>query len=154
MHDDQLATLRAELRGLRKEMLALEEQRLGGSGVHPSHAASARNLLHYLALRRRDLRPVQDRLDRLGLSSLGRCEAGVLANLDSVLDVLDCLQGGPPRPRGVGVATDLDAERGNWLLQRQAEDLLGPTRGDRGARILVTLPPEAADEPGVARALL
>src|SRR5512144_1454529 len=108
MHDDQLASLAAELRGIRNEMLALEEQRLGRSEVHPAHAASARNLLHYLALRRRDLRPVQDRLDRLGLSSLGRCEADVLANLDSVLDVLDCLQGGPPGPRGVGVAASLD----------------------------------------------
>jgi pyruvate kinase len=134
MDDDQLASLGAELRALRNEMLAVEEQRLGRSGVHPAHAASARNLLHYLALRRRDLRPVQDRLDRLGLSSLGRCEADVLANLDSVLDVLERLQGGPAQPGRIGAATALGLGHGHSLLQRHA--------------------PEAADEPAVVSALL
>lgn len=153
-HDDQLASLAAELRAIRAEMLALEEQGLSRSTpLHPAQAASARNLLHYLALRRRDVRPVQDQLARLGLSSLGRCEAAALTNLDAVLDVLDRLQGGPPRPRGIGVAT-LELEDGNSRLQRHAEDLLGPTRGDRGARIMVTLPPEAADEPAIVRGLL
>jgi pyruvate kinase len=37
-------------------------------------AVSALNLAHYLALRRRDVRPLQRRLMALGLSSLGRSE--------------------------------------------------------------------------------
>ena len=41
----------------------------------------AANLLHYLALRHYDLRPLQGRLSALGLSSLGRSEAQVLATL-------------------------------------------------------------------------
>ena len=136
-------------------MLALEEQGLSRfTAVHPAQAASARNLLHYLALRRRDLRPVQHRLARLGLSSLGRCEAAALTNLDAVLDVLERLQGGAPRPRGSGAATALELGDGSSRLERHAEDLLGPTRGDRGARIMVTLPPEAADDPGVVRGLI
>ena len=42
--------------------------------VDPAYRASARNLLHYLALRQHDLREVQPELTRLGLSSLGRSE--------------------------------------------------------------------------------
>ena len=40
---------------------------------------SAVNLAHYLAFRRADIRPLQPELSALGLSSLGRCEAQVLA---------------------------------------------------------------------------
>ena len=56
---------------------------------------SARNLLHYLAFRRFDLRRDQAELAHLALSSLGRSEGHVLYNLDSVLGWLDRAR---PRP--------------------------------------------------------
>ena len=56
--------------------------------VHANYRDSARNLLHYLALRRHDLRSLQLRLAALGLSSLGRAESSVLATLDGVLQAL------------------------------------------------------------------
>ncbi len=40
--------------------------------ARPEFAESALNLAHYLALRHRDLRPLQRPLMALGLSSLGR----------------------------------------------------------------------------------
>ena len=43
--------------------------------VHPEHVASAKNLMHYLALRRHDIRRLQSKLASLGLSSLGRTVA-------------------------------------------------------------------------------
>ena len=49
-----------------------------------SFAASALNFAHYLALRHRDIRPLQRALMRYGLSSLGRLEGRVLATLDAV----------------------------------------------------------------------
>ena len=52
------------------------------------------NLAHYLALREIDLRPLQERLAEAGLSSLGRAESHVYANLVNVLDLLG-------QPRGV-----------------------------------------------------
>ena len=70
--------------------------------VHPGHKQSARNLLHYLALRSRDLRPLQTRLEAAGLSSLGRAESHVLAALEAVLAALRRLSGQPSlavRPR-------------------------------------------------------
>ena len=56
--------------------------------VDPEYRISARNLLHYLALRQHDLRDMQRELASLGLSSLGRMEAHTLAGLDAVLAAL------------------------------------------------------------------
>lgn len=89
-----------ELTVIRAEMVAgpsIPHQRL--DEVHAHYRASARNLLSYLALRRRDLRSLQVRLAALGLSSLGRAESHVLATVDAVLEVLHRLAGSSRRPR-------------------------------------------------------
>ena len=66
--------------------------RCSTSGSPPSPAQpclpAAHNLACYLALRRRDLRPLQQRLAVRGLSSLGRSEAHVLATLDALFALL------------------------------------------------------------------
>src|SRR5262245_65017448 len=79
---EQLSALRAELIALAAE--AVEEIGQADS----AHRKSARNLVHYLGLRRQDLRRLQDELATRGLSSLGRAESHVLANLDAVLATL------------------------------------------------------------------
>ena len=66
--------------------------------VHANYRDSARNLLHYLALRRHDLRSLQLRLAVLGLSSLGRAESYVLPTLDAVLEALHRLAHRPWKP--------------------------------------------------------
>src|SRR5262249_40445421 len=63
------------------------------SAVEASDRLSARNLLHYLALRSSDIRDLQDQLSRLGLSSLGRSEAHVQATVRAVRSVLRTLLG-------------------------------------------------------------
>ena len=95
-----------ELTAIRADMVAqtaMPEQRL--DEVHANYRDSARNLLHYLALRRHDLRPLQFRLAALGLSSLGRAESHVLATVDAVLEVLHRLSDRvwqPPAPEEKG----------------------------------------------------
>jgi pyruvate kinase len=112
--------------------------------VHANYRQSARNLLHYLALRRRDLRPLQRRLAALGLSSLGRAESHVLATVDAILEVLHRLAGGtwrsPPEETGV------DFAGGQRLLAEHTDALLGAATPGRGVRIMVTMPSEAADD--------
>jgi len=104
---------------------------------------SAVNLARYIALRRRDLRPLQEALMPLGLSSLGRCEARVLENLDAVIASLSSILDTPdatsshPRARAF--------YRGNRLLQRHTAAVFGPARATREVRIMVTLPSEAAE---------
>jgi pyruvate kinase len=97
---------------------------------------SGANLAAYLALRRRDLRPLQLALMPLGLSSLGRCESRVLESLDAVLQALEAITRAPAE------ATHRPARRffrGSQLLERQTEGVFGPTPANRQVRIMVTL---------------
>ena len=117
-----------------------------------ANASSARNLLHYLALRRVDLRTFQELLAQMGLSSLGHAESHVLENLDSVLGHLYRMAGRPPPERPGESPSEVRAGPGR--LHRNASLLLGPSRPDRNTRIMVTMPSEAASQYGLVRDLV
>jgi pyruvate kinase len=141
----QLGPLLEELATLRAEIVAEPAgQRRRLAEVHANYGESARNLLHYLALRRRDLRPLQLRLAGLGLSSLGRAESHVLATVDTVMDVVKRLA--KPRTRTLPPQADLDFQMGQRLLVEHTDALLGPASPGRSVRIMVTMPSEAADD--------
>ena len=72
---------------------------------------SARNLIHYLALRSNDLRDLQHALAELGLSSLGRNESHVLANLSAVAAALASLDG---LARSRFESQEVSASHGRW----------------------------------------
>src|SRR6516164_10215524 len=79
---------------LRRAALAAEQEFSAELDlVAPSMRESAYNLVHYLSVRRHDVRQLQEDLARLGLSSLGRMEAHVMASLQAVLRVLQTLRG-------------------------------------------------------------
>lgn len=119
----------------------------------PSKHASARNLLHYIALRRHDLRELQWRLSRFGLSSLGRSEAHVMASIDAVLALLYKLANNVWRDEWH--ATNVEAfENAQANLHRHTLALLGEEPTMRSVRIMVTMPSEAADHPGLIHDLL
>ena len=131
----RLQELIQQLSLLRSEMLELEVSGLAGcSVVHAEHTASARNLMHYLALRRHDIRHLQSQLTELGLSSLGRTESHVLSALDAVLKLLRKLEGSEEanaQPSngipGIG--------EGALLLAEKTEALLGAPPPERNASI-------------------
>lgn len=118
------------------------------------YSQSAENLAHYLALRGHDLRPLQRRLARQGVSSLGRCEPYVLAKLDQIRAVLSCLAGEP----GAGAVEEVQAgpafETGASALGARADATLGTPATGRSVRIMVTLPSQAAREPELVQRLL
>jgi pyruvate kinase len=122
------------------------------SQVEAHQRISARNLIHYLALRATDQRALQESLARLGVSSLGRAESHVLANVDKVIGILHQLTGQPwqdhsqEEPGGSGT--------GRHLLQSHTDLLLGPVSRDRQVRIMVTLASEAATDYGLVRRLV
>ena len=89
-----LAQLAAELASLSSDMLELESSLLKRPlALHEAHRRSARNLAHYLALRRHDVRELQSQLALLGLSSLGRSESHVFTAVQTVHRVLNVLLG-------------------------------------------------------------
>jgi pyruvate kinase len=120
--------------------------------VDAAHRASAANLTHYLALRRHDLRRLQQRLSDLGLSSLGRSESHVLANLDKVLGILHRLGGQPWSSLSAEEPTG--PHRGPALLEAHGEALFGAVPADRSVRIMVTLPGEASHDDALVDALV
>jgi pyruvate kinase len=149
-HD--LGFLIDRLVAVRDHMVAFEGACAGPlAAVTPAWQAGARNLVHYLALRRHDLRPIQDTLAALGLSSLGRSEGGTLATLNAVLVALCRLSGRDPvavpgRPPSLA--------EGRRLLAEQTDALLGPPPAGRSVRVMVTAPGEAADDYGLVRDLV
>ena len=111
--------------------------------------ASAQNLAHYMAVRHRDLRPMQRSLMALGLSSLGRLESRVLPTLKAVKNALAAL-GGLNREEEVPEEEFFAGER---LLSARTVELLGPLRVSRHSAVMVTCPTEAADDSGFMMAL-
>lgn len=152
--DDAAAILElaARLEALREEM----RRRFEGASavverVHPAHRLSAANLIDYLVLRGYDLRDVQEQLAALGLSSLGRAEEHVITTLERVLDNLYVLAGDPRRVR---TESAVSFDEGRRILAANSRALLGGNRPGRSARILVTMPTEAADDYGLVETLI
>ncbi|MGQ0813903.1 MAG: pyruvate kinase [Gemmatimonadota bacterium] len=147
-----LESLALELQQLREHVVASEAELAADfEKVHPENLPSARNLAHYLALRRHDIRSLQMRLAQLGLSSLGRSEPHVLVTLDRILAMLALARGTtppetPPPPVGF--------QHGERILAENARRLLGPPRAHRNVRVIVTMPTEAGSDPQIAANLL
>jgi len=134
-----------ELSSIRADLLSMITESEGLFDLyHPQQLASARNLLYYLALRSRDIRPLQMQLAQIGLSSLGRAESNVLATLDAVLNLLHQVVRRPWQPSPLEPRV-LDFEAAHQLLKEHTEALLGFQPTDRSVRIMVTMPREAAD---------
>ena len=154
LNQNELRQLIEKLNALRSEMIELESSLLADQkSLYEGHCRSARNLAHYLALRRHDIRQVQAQLAALGLSSLGRTESHVLDTVDAVLTILRNLAGEDvtlpiPREAAIGIG------EGTQLLERNTDDLLGPCPANRRVRIMVTMPPEAATDYEFVRDLL
>jgi pyruvate kinase len=119
--------------------------------LNPAHQKSGQNLVHYLALRRHDLRAVQEKLAALGLSSLGRAEPHVMSSIVSVLKILRHLAAYPQMvPNGHYISFS----DGGKLLWQNAEALFGPKPAQRSVRIMVTVPSEAGEDYMLVRDLL
>jgi pyruvate kinase len=139
---------------LRRAALAAEEEFRYELGLTaPELRESAYNLIHYLAVRRHDVRPLQDDLSRLGLSSLGRLEAHVLASLNAVLAAL-CALRGQPVGEEIREAPPINFDSGDAILAEHANAILGPYGEGSKTRIMVTMPSEAAEDPELIRDLV
>jgi pyruvate kinase len=147
------AELIARLSAVREELLEVADGwRPWISGREADRDASARNLLQYLALRRHDLRDLQDPLIALGLSSLGGSEGHVQASVEAVLAALRTLV--EHAPRSPSRSAPIRFGHSRELLARRSEALLGPARRGRPTRIMVTMPTEAATDPDLVREML
>lgn len=148
-----ISSLIEEVTALRDAVLNAETQHTALlAEVRDRHLVSARNLIHYVELRSHDVRDLQDRLSDVGISSLGRMEAGVLGHLEIVLRALQAQLGPLPPPQPAAdqdLTTPVTPAQGRNILQANAERLLGSEPPAHRQRIMVTMPTEAAADPNV-----
>lgn len=137
-----LVRLEAGLFDLEKEM------RSSIARVPPDRRESAKNLVHYIALRQHDLRDLQLELSQRGLSSLGRSESCVMG---SVLEVSErahealALRGHKGAKRHLlrlekARQTAMSWDIGQRYLHQHTREILGPRPADRHIYIMVTAP--------------
>lgn len=145
-NNNDLRSILERLTALREDVLSTEENHQNLlHHISETYRDSARNLLHYLAFRKQDLRPLQYNLSCLGLSSLGRAESHVLEAVENVIKVLQRLLRLPTDAEFIGTNT-LTQDKGNALLNEHTTALFGQVSSDRKVRIMVTMPSEAADD--------
>jgi pyruvate kinase len=111
------------------------------SEVHPNFIKSARNLIHYRALRKEDLRPIQKKLANMGLSRLDKPEGHVMASLLASKAILESFLNNEPIKKH---KAELTFKKSNQLGKSNAKSLLGYRSKGRRTRIMVTLPTEVA----------
>jgi len=154
MDETLLQKFASQLELLCSDMLELEASLLKRPlALHEAHGRSARNLAHYLALRRHDIRKLQAQLAQLGLSSLGRTESHVLNAVRAVHRLLNVLLGTDSAlPASVEPAVEID--EGSQLLEANTRALLGAPPPGRKVRIMVTMSTEAATNYELVRDLV
>lgn len=112
---------------------------------------SAKNLLAYLALRRRDIRKIQAELSTWGLSSLGRSESRTLFALESVIkrlsNTLDTRV-------GIEQPSVHHSTAGQQRLLQNTQLFFGEDPEDRNTRIMVTMPTEVKKDKQLIRSLI
>ena len=104
---------------------------------------SVANLAAYLALRHRDLRPLQRQLMVFGLSSLGRLEGRVMPTLLAVRTAIAALLGRPVEH----CSSSRAFFAGEHRLAAETRAILGSSKSAACDALLVTCPTEAASDP-------
>ena len=142
---------RFELIHALKELIhSIEEFSLLSAGVrekvHPKFYESARNLVHYLALRRSDLVDIQDSLSQIGLSSLTNPEAYTYRNICDIIKWLE--------PGYACHNESISFDQSRKILRRNKNRLFGMRRQGQVAHVMVTLPTEAAENPDLVKGFM
>lgn len=137
-----------------KADLARAEREAGPvlAGLPPARRSAARNLLHYLEMRRLDLRTTDAELGRLGLAPIGRPDGPVMHHVDLGLALLHRLAELPVPP-------DLETATASRARARAGQadacdQLLGELPTQRRTRLIATLPAAAAHDYGLVRRLV
>ncbi len=160
--EQTLRVLARELARIEAHLRAVEEPLAPALAlVAPDWTESARNLVHYVALRQLELRELQLLLQQHGLSSLGRSESFVMASLLEVRRRI----GEALYPRGETPASELAGivhrrrsavswQMGEFFLHSHTHAAFGPKPDGRHVYVMVTAPSAAeADRAWLERML-
>jgi pyruvate kinase len=113
--------------------------------AHPSQYQSACNLLHYLALRSNDIRRLQVKLHKSGLSSLASSESHIRSQLQAILKRLNVTTDREP---------ELSYKSSRKLSRQKSVQLFGAGREPKIPSIMVTFDTNHADDYPAVKNLL
>ncbi|MBL7807992.1 MAG: pyruvate kinase [Saprospiraceae bacterium] len=144
----EIASLRSDLERIYENQVAAEEKFRNQTLVLPrAQQLSFRNLLHYLALRKEDLRPLQDSLHDAGLSSLASAESHCMRQVQAVLQRL-----GFRFPEGS--LSEIDAHYGVQSIRKRAAALFGEKPDEAIPHLMVTFESALAEDYAAVKSLL
>lgn len=115
--------------------------------LHPEQLHSARNLIHYLALRKEEIRPLQNELHTLGLSSLASAESHIHRQLQAINERM----GKEYTPQQLDVCT-YDSSKA--ILGHKNTKLFGAKPGAEEPYIMVTFDASFAENNDLIQNLL
>lgn len=153
--EDNIKDIIVQLERLEDEIMERERSLPSAffEGLHPGNLESGRNLLHYLTLRSFDLRPLQEQLTSLGLSSLSHAESFTSANINNILQLLYSIPGGKPANRYTDTVAGLDYSAGKRQLRKNTAALFGAVTR-RSSSIMITMPEETANDAAIVENFL
>ncbi len=115
--------------------------------IHKNHRLSAQNLIHYLTLRNIDIRPLQNELHNLGLSSLSSSESHILRQVQEIKKRL-----------GAGYKSEelskLNASKASTILHEKKGRLFGSEDSGQLPYIMVTFDKNFANDYSFIKSLL
>lgn len=136
---DELTSLRKQILNEGNQIFANWEAKI----IRQSYIESAKNLAYYIALRRRNLFALQEALGYLGFSSLDHLEADVMHKIDNVLKHMSLIIA--PEEAAAYSYAELD-QTGDQKITANADLIFGKPAHNSTARIMVTMPPHAAED--------
>ncbi len=130
-----------------REVVALREF-VSDVKVNPNGCINPKSLINmyrYLKLREKDNTQLQDKLTKMGLSSLGRSQPHILHSLDLIIEILSKCQNMEYKKSG----SELSIDEAEEIMSKRAAIFGGEPRPKKQAetKIMLTLPSEAAKMP-------
>ncbi|MCB2221291.1 MAG: hypothetical protein KQI35_12910 [Bacteroidetes bacterium] len=119
--------------------------------IHPAYRKSARNLVHYMALRSHYIEDLQQELRFMGLPGLSNCEGHVMRSLLAIKTILNYLSGNPKNENQKGT---LSIKKSGKVMNANTKALFGNKSKKRRTRIMVTIPNTAAQDQSFVNKLI
>jgi len=119
--------------------------------VHPNYTKSAKNLIHYLALRSFDIAIFQEKINKLGLPNSLNNEGSILYNLLIFKTIINHLLKVDSTTLNKIVLTNNESKE---LLKNNTKGLFGELTNKRRTHIMVTQPTFASEDKNFANDLI
>ena len=119
--------------------------------VHPNYTQSAKNLIHYLALRSFDITNLQEKLDEIGLPISPESKNSILHRMLNFKTIINSLLN---IDLPVNEETHLTNKEAKKIQDRNSQVIFGTIKNNRKTAIMITQPTEAATDKKFVESLL